>query len=65
MCTHYMGTGGIKPVLRCSCQPQCHRGQLLAQMALTEALGTDGARLSNILIGAAFQTKPEMMLCVH
>ena len=24
VCTHYMGTGGIWPVLRCSCQPQCH-----------------------------------------
>lgn len=38
------------------------QGQLLAQMALTKALSTDGARLSNVLIEAAFQTEPEVML---
>ncbi|XP_050753874.1 inverted formin-2-like [Gymnogyps californianus] len=34
-------------------------------MAFTEALGTDGARLSDILVEAAFRTEPEVMLDIE
>lgn len=70
VCTCYMGTGGIRAALRCSRQPQCHRDRcgilaFLAQMALTEALGTDGARLSDVLVEDVFQTEPVVMLWAH
>lgn len=38
------------------------RGQLLAQMACTEALGTDGVAMSSLRL---FQTEPEAMLWAH
>jgi len=41
------------------------QGQLLVQMALTKALGTDGARLSSILVEAVFQTEPKVMVWGH